>query len=146
MRAAPSPSSTGRRRARRRARGWYWSRYLWRRRARGDILDVPRQLGSHTYPAGDALRARMRGVLELPEQPGDHERHLLADVDGVVADPLDRPGREQHRHRPLAPVGVVADLESQPEAVAIQVVDYVVLPDQILGHRGVALEERPLRL
>src|SRR5215471_6156933 len=38
------------------------------------------------------LRFRMRSVLELPEQPGDDERDLLADVDGVVADPLDRAG------------------------------------------------------
>src|SRR6185437_10085527 len=31
----------------------------------------------------------VRGVGELVELPGDDERRLLADVDGVVADPLD---------------------------------------------------------
>src|SRR4249919_460156 len=55
------------------------------------------------------LRARVRRVLELAKQAGDDEGHLLADVDRVVADPLDRPRREQHRHRPLAAIGVVAD-------------------------------------
>src|SRR3954451_11082958 len=76
--------------------------------------------------------AWMRGVLELAEEPGHHERDLLADVDGVVADPLDRPGGEAHRHRPLAPIGIVADLQRQPEAVAVEVVDDVVLADQVL--------------
>ena len=61
----------------------------------------------------DEGRLGMRGVLELPEQPRDDEGDLLADVDGVVADPLDRPRDEQHRHRPLAPVGVVADLQRE---------------------------------
>src|SRR6476659_2985957 len=84
------------------------------------------------------LRARVRRVLELPEQPGHDEGDLLADVDGVVADPLDRPRRQQHRHRPLAPVGVVADLERQPEAVAVEVVDDVVLANQVARHLDVA--------
>src|SRR6476661_1135569 len=52
----------------------------------------------------DELSVGMRGVLEFTEQPGDNEGDLLANVDGVVADPLDRPRDEQHRHRPLAAV------------------------------------------
>src|SRR5919198_2130453 len=48
--------------------------------------------------------ARVGGVLELAEQPGDEEGDLLADVHCVVADPLQRPGNEHHRHRPLASV------------------------------------------
>src|SRR5262245_4144166 len=78
----------------------------------------------HARPAtGPArLALRVRGVLELFEQPGDDEGDLLADVDRVVADPLDRPGGEQHRHRPLAPVGVVADLQRQAEALAVEAV------------------------
>src|SRR5690242_13366558 len=53
----------------------------------------------------------MRGVLELAEQPGHHEGDLLAHVDGVVADPLDRARDQEHRHRPFAAVDVVADLQ-----------------------------------
>ena len=34
----------------------------------------------------------MRGVLELAEQAGHDVGDLLADVDRVVADPLERPG------------------------------------------------------
>jgi hypothetical protein len=41
---------------------------------------------------GKDVLARMRGVLELAEQAGDQEGDLLADVDGVVPDPLERPG------------------------------------------------------
>src|SRR4051812_39868682 len=53
---------------------------------------------------------RVRGVRELAEQPGHDERDLLADVHGVVADPLQRARDQHHRHRPLAPVGVGPDL------------------------------------
>ena len=53
----------------------------------------------------------VRGVGELAEQPRDDERDLLADVDRVVADPLERARDEHHRHRPLAPVGVGPDLD-----------------------------------
>src|SRR3954454_23037188 len=45
--------------------------------------------------------ARSRGVRELPEQPRDDERDLLADVDRVVADALQRARDQHHRHRPL---------------------------------------------
>src|SRR4051794_18537602 len=83
----------------------------------------------------------VRGILELPEQAGDHERGLLTDVDGVVADALDAAGHEHHVHRPLALVRVVTQLEGELEAVAVQPVDLVVLADQILGERDVpALE------
>ena len=58
----------------------------------------------------------VRGVLELAEQAGDHEGGLLADVHRVVADPLDAARDEHHVHRPLARVGVVADLEREVEA------------------------------
>ena len=64
--------------------------------------------------AGSELR--VRGVLELAEQPRDDERGLLADVHRVVADPLDAAGHEHHVHRPLAPVGVVAELQRELEA------------------------------
>ena len=58
----------------------------------------------------------MRGVLELAEQAGDDEGGLLADVHGIVADPLDAARHQHHVHRPLALIGVVADLEREVEA------------------------------
>ena len=88
----------------------------------------------------------MRGVLELAEQAGDDEGDLLADVDRVVADPLDRAGDEDHRHRPLAAVVVVADLERDPEDLLVEVVDDVVLADQVARHLDVAAREGALRL
>ena len=71
---------------------------------------------------------------------------LLADVDGVVADPLQRPGDEDHRRRPLAAVGLVADLDRDAEALAVERVDDVVLPHQVPREVEVAPGERPLRL
>ena len=99
----------------------------------------PNAAGSHTA----AQHGGMRGVLELAEEPGDDEGDLLADVDRVVADPLDRPRRQQHRHRPLALVGVVADLQRQPEAVAVEVVDDVVLADQVAAPSRRRVRRRP---
>ena len=89
---------------------------------------------------------RVRGVLELPEQAGDDEGGLLADVDGVVADALDAAGHEHHVHRPFARVGVVADLERQLEDVAVQPVDLVVLAHEVLGQGHVAAREGLLAL
>ena len=61
-----------------------------------------------------ALRPeRMRGVRELAEEPGHHEDHLLADVDGVVADALQRAGNQNHVHRPLARIDVIPDLQAR---------------------------------
>ena len=75
----------------------------------------------------------VRGVLELAEQPGDDERDLLADVDGVVADPLDAARATSimciaHSRRS----GVVADLERALEDLAVEPVDLVVLAHEVL--------------
>ena len=43
----------------------------------------------------------MRCVRELVELAGDEVLGLLADVDGVVADPLDAPRDDDHPHPPL---------------------------------------------
>jgi hypothetical protein len=75
----------------------------------------------------------MRGILELAEKTGDHEGNLLTDVNSVVSDPFDCPGREKHGHRPLATVMFISDLEGNGETLPVQLVDQVVLPDQVLG-------------
>ena len=51
-----------------------------------------------------------------------------------------------HVHRPLARVGVVADLDRQAEDLAVQAVDLAVLADEVLGQADVAPGERGLRL
>ena len=53
---------------------------------------------------------------------------------------------EHHRHRPLAPVGVGADLDRAREHAAIQAVDLLVLAHEILGDGDVAQQERLLGL
>ena len=93
-----------------------------------------------------ARRRRVRGVRELAEQAGHDERHLLADVDGVVADPLERARDEHHVHRPLARVGVVADLDRRAEDLAVEPVDLAVLAHEVLGQADVAPGERGLAL
>ena len=50
----------------------------------------------------------MRRVRELVELPRDEEGGLLADVDGVVADPLDAACDDDHPHPPLLGAGVLA--------------------------------------
>ena len=80
----------------------------------------------------------MGGVLELAEEPGDDEGDLLADVDGVVADPLERACDEHHRHRPLAGVVVIADLDREVEDLLVEIVDDVVLADEVAGEGDVA--------
>src|SRR5215213_7966515 len=69
----------------------------------------------------------VRCVLELAKEPRDDERDLLAHVDGVVADALERAGDEEHRHRPLSTVLVVADLDGDLEALPVELVHHVVL-------------------
>src|ERR1700737_4345515 len=86
-------------------------------------------------------RAGARGVRELAKQPRHHERRLLADVDGVVADPLEAARHERHDHRPLASVGIHPDLNRHPEDVAVEAVDLAVLTYEILGERRVAVAE-----
>ena len=49
----------------------------------------------------------MRGVGELAELAGHQVGHLLADVDGVVADPLDTAGDHQHAQAVLPLVGAI---------------------------------------
>src|SRR3954454_9014345 len=88
----------------------------------------------------------VRGVRELAEQPGHHERGLLADVDRVVADALERTGDEDHVHRPLAHVDVVAGVEREPEDLAVEAVDLLVLAHEVLGEREVAQLEALLGL
>ena len=48
----------------------------------------------------------MGGVRELAELAGDEVRRLLADVDGVVADPLEAARDDEHPQTPFAVLGV----------------------------------------
>src|SRR4029079_12135010 len=89
-------------------------------------------------------RSGARGVRELPEQPGDHEGGLLADVDGVVADALERARHQQHRHCPFARVAVLAGLARAREALAVELVDGLVLAHEVLREFDVAQQERLL--
>src|SRR5688572_4475776 len=76
--------------------------------------------------AANTAKSDVRGVRELAEQAGDHERDLLADVHRVVADPLQGAGHEHHRHRPLARVLVGPDLHRATEDLSIEGVDLLV--------------------
>ena len=79
------------------------------------IDDVPRS----THRRANLPRNRVRRVRELTEKTGHDERRLLADVDRVVADALDRARAHHHVHRPLARVRVVSDLDREPEDLAV---------------------------
>ena len=49
----------------------------------------------------------MRGIRELAELRGQQVRHLLADVDRVVADPLEAARHDQHPQAPFTVLGVM---------------------------------------
>ena len=103
------------------------------------VVLLPMSMQAQIKRGGRELR--MRGVLELAEQAGDDEGGLLADVDRIVADPLDAARHEHHVHGPLALIGVVADLERAVEDLPVQPVDLVVLADEVPGHVDVAALE-----
>ncbi len=88
----------------------------------------------------------MRGIFELLEEAGDDEGGLLADVDGVVSHAFERPGDEKHRHRPLAAVLLVTDLDREAEAFTVEVVDHVVAAYQIAREVDIACGESRLGL
>src|SRR5690606_13206181 len=88
-------------------------RRLWARSHPTYIAERRRRAQPRTGPRArrgpsDGARLGVRGVLELLEEPRNEEGDLLADVDRLVADPLQRPRRQDHRHRPLAAILVVA--------------------------------------
>src|SRR5436190_1054615 len=88
----------------------------------------------------------MARVLDRSEQPCRHERDLLADVGGVVANPFQRTGDEEHGHRPFPAVGILVELEREPETLPVEVVHHVVAADEITGSVYVALGEGMGRL
>src|ERR1700693_4226571 len=85
-----------------------------------------------------ASTGRMGGVGELPKKARDDECHLLADVHGVVSDPLQRPRDEDHVHRPLARVRILADFDRQAKDLAVETVDLPILADEVFGETDVA--------
>ena len=84
----------------------------------------------------------MRRVGELAELAGDEIGDLLADVDGVVADPLDATGDDEHPQTILALLGGVAEREHVVDRLAVRAVDQVV--ELVQRHRllDVAVGER----
>ena len=58
------------------------------------------------------MRLRVRRVRELAELRREQERDLLADVDGVIADPLERTGHEHHAEAVLAHALRATELEN----------------------------------
>ena len=87
----------------------------------------------------------MRGVRELAELAGDEVRGLLADVDGVISDPLQAARDDDHPQAPLADLGVGPEVEEALDDPPVRAVDQLVEVDEALGAGEVALGERPHR-
>ena len=80
---------------------------------------------------------------------GDQVGRLLADVDGVVADPLEAAGDDQHPQAPLALVGVVAERDHLLDRAAVRAVDQLVELDERLAparRRAAANESSATRI
>ena len=115
-------------------------------RARGDA-DAPaarRRESSRRDRAGAARASReasaprrlgMGRVGELAELAGDEVGGLLADVDGVVADPLEAARDDQHAQAPLARASSPPMLEHLLDGAAVRAVDQLVELDERLGAR-----------
>src|SRR5256885_14070372 len=84
----------------------------------------------------------MGGIGELAELARQEERHLLADVDGVVADPLELPGHDVHPDPPLEASRVPRQLHDLPVHSAVQIVDRVVHHGELLTELEVSPGER----
>ena len=83
----------------------------------------------------------MRGVRELAELASDEERGLLADVDRVVADPLEAARDDDHAEAPFAELGVAAEREDVADDPPVGAVDQLVEIDERLGSGGIAVRE-----
>ena len=108
------------------------------------IAEKPSDVGYRTVkilcPSGALLGVRRVG--ELAELAGDEVRGLLADVDGVVADPLEAARDEDHPQPPLALLRLVPDVEQAADDAAVRAVDQLVELDERLGPLEIALRER----
>ena len=80
----------------------------------------------------------MRGVGELAELGREQVRRLLADVDGAVADPLDRPRHDDHPQAPLAELRLGHHVDEPLDEAAVGAVDQLVELDEALGAGEVA--------
>src|SRR5436190_2000562 len=89
-----------------------------------------------------AARGRVRGVRELAKLGREEVCDLLADVDGVVADALERPGDKHHAQPVLAHRLRFAELEDALDDSAIRTVDELVQRDKRLGCLQIAVGER----
>ena len=100
---------------------------------------------------GASRRARLcaqdqwRGVRELAELAGDEIRGLLADVDGVVADPLEAARDEDHPQPPLPHLEIVPEIEQAVDDPPVRAVDQLVQVEERLGCDAVALLQRAER-
>src|ERR1700722_457322 len=120
------------------------------------FTDRPRYLHQHGPRTGPGRAAGLqkqfsvaegvRLVGELAEQTRYDESNLLAHVHRVVADALKRACYEDHVHRPLARIGVVADLESRTENLAVEAIDLTVLAREVFGEADVAFAKCSLAL
>ncbi len=86
-----------------------------------------------------------RGVGELAELAGDEVRGLLADVDGVVADPLETARDQDHPQAPLPHLDIVAEIEQAVDDPPVRPVDQLVELQERLGGNSVSLLQRPER-
>src|SRR6266516_5622857 len=70
-------------------------------------------------PASPPALSSVRCISELAELPGDQEGRLLTDVDGVVADPLETAGDEDHPQPPLPLGDVAAEVQHALDGAAV---------------------------
>ena len=108
------------------------------------IAEDPARVGYEAVkircPSGALLV--VRGVGELAELAGDEVCGLLADVDGVVTDPLEAARDEDHPQTPLPLLELMPHVEQPVDDPAVRAVDQLVELEERLCRDPVALLER----
>ena len=115
------------------------------RRAHASIVGYGRMRARRPEATDDRRLACLGGLWfagELAEQSGHDEHRLLSDIDGVARDALQATRDEDHEHRPLAALDVVADLDRAIEDLAVEPVDLPIEADEVLRDRDVTRRER----
>src|SRR6266516_585573 len=93
-------------------------------------------------PASPRALSEVRCISELAELAGDQEGRLLADVDGVVADPLETARDEDHPQPPFPLGNVAAEVQHAPDGAAVRTIDQLVEVDERRGGLEIAPLER----
>src|SRR5581483_6906964 len=84
----------------------------------------------------------VRGIRELPELAGEEEPDLLADIDRVIAHPLELPGDQDHPEPPVERIRIPGERRDLLVHAEVQAVNRIIHRRQAKAQVEVARPER----